>query len=244
MQQPQPSHRQHQPVADEVNAVVIDLGGSLCRAGYSGDDTPKSVLPSVSAQRRRDRSNGIRVARGIEGCACSWCRWVPFDQQAAGQCTSSRAAASLGRRSCAPPPPPHTHTHTHTSLPSPTTSQYAGVVPGSDANGTASGGSDGGRSVFIGSEALSFKRDGMQVLWRPGQQPPRCVSQAAALAGCCCCRFGGAAVQVSTLPYVAHHHSAPPQTLTPHTQIMSPFGSDDLIEDWDLAAKLFSYSLK
>lgn len=33
--------------ADEVNAVVIDLGGCLCRAGYAGDDTPKAVFPAV-----------------------------------------------------------------------------------------------------------------------------------------------------------------------------------------------------
>ncbi len=72
--------------------MVIDLGGSLCRAGYAGDDTPKAVLPSA-----------------------------------------------------------------------------VGIVSGSEANGTASGGADGGRSVFIGSEALSFKRDHMQV--RAGLAP-------------------------------------------------------------------------
>jgi hypothetical protein len=34
--------------ADEVNAVVLDVGGWQCRAGYAGDDTPKAVFPSVS----------------------------------------------------------------------------------------------------------------------------------------------------------------------------------------------------
>lgn len=35
-------------LADEVNAVVIDVGTCLCKAGYAGDDTPKAVFPSVS----------------------------------------------------------------------------------------------------------------------------------------------------------------------------------------------------
>jgi hypothetical protein len=35
------------PQPDEVNAVVIDLGTYLCRAGFAGDDTPKAAFPSV-----------------------------------------------------------------------------------------------------------------------------------------------------------------------------------------------------
>jgi actin-related protein len=35
--------------ADEVNAVVLDLGSWQTKAGYAGDDTPKAVFPSVSA---------------------------------------------------------------------------------------------------------------------------------------------------------------------------------------------------
>lgn len=34
---------------DEVNAVVLDLGTYMCKAGYAGDDTPKAVFPSVRA---------------------------------------------------------------------------------------------------------------------------------------------------------------------------------------------------
>ena len=34
--------------ADEVNAVVVDLGSSLAKAGYAGEDAPKAVFPSVS----------------------------------------------------------------------------------------------------------------------------------------------------------------------------------------------------
>ena len=35
------------PCADEVNALVIDLGSSTAKAGYAGDDTPKCYFPSV-----------------------------------------------------------------------------------------------------------------------------------------------------------------------------------------------------
>jgi hypothetical protein len=33
--------------ADEVSAIVIDVGSYSCKAGYAGDDTPKAVFPSV-----------------------------------------------------------------------------------------------------------------------------------------------------------------------------------------------------
>lgn len=97
---------------DEVNAVVIDLGGCLCRGGYAGDDTPKAVFPSA-----------------------------------------------------------------------------AGVVPNSQANGApAAGSSDSGRSVYVGNTALSFKRD--------------------------------------------------------HMQVESAMGNDDLVQDWDIANRLFTHTLK
>lgn len=47
--------------ADEVNAVVLDLGSYQCRAGYAGDDAPKAVFSSVRrlaahrAAKRRPR---------------------------------------------------------------------------------------------------------------------------------------------------------------------------------------------
>jgi len=34
-------------LADEVSAIVIDVGSYSCKAGYAGDDTPKAVFPSV-----------------------------------------------------------------------------------------------------------------------------------------------------------------------------------------------------
>ena len=36
------------PRADEVNALVIDLGSCTVKAGYAGEDTPKALFPSVS----------------------------------------------------------------------------------------------------------------------------------------------------------------------------------------------------
>ena len=36
-------------LADEVSAIVIDLGSHSCKAGYAGEDTPKAVFPSVSS---------------------------------------------------------------------------------------------------------------------------------------------------------------------------------------------------
>lgn len=35
--------------ADEVSAIVVDLGSHTCKAGYAGEDAPKAVFPSVSS---------------------------------------------------------------------------------------------------------------------------------------------------------------------------------------------------
>lgn len=32
---------------DEVSAVVVDMGSTFTKAGFAGEDTPKSVFPSV-----------------------------------------------------------------------------------------------------------------------------------------------------------------------------------------------------
>jgi len=34
--------------SDEVSAIVLDLGSHSVKAGYAGEDQPKSVFPSVS----------------------------------------------------------------------------------------------------------------------------------------------------------------------------------------------------
>lgn len=32
---------------DDVPAIVIDNGSGLCKAGFSGDESPKAVFPSI-----------------------------------------------------------------------------------------------------------------------------------------------------------------------------------------------------
>jgi actin-related protein len=32
---------------DDVSSVVFDIGQYNCRSGYSGEDCPRSILPSV-----------------------------------------------------------------------------------------------------------------------------------------------------------------------------------------------------
>ncbi|KAL2905631.1 Actin-related protein 4 [Bienertia sinuspersici] len=48
-------------VADEVSAIVVDLGSHTCKAGYAGEDAPKAVFPSVSA------SLLILIQMGLQG---------------------------------------------------------------------------------------------------------------------------------------------------------------------------------
>lgn len=38
--------RRVQSCADEVSALVLDIGTSSIRAGYAGDDTPKAIIPT------------------------------------------------------------------------------------------------------------------------------------------------------------------------------------------------------
>lgn len=33
--------------ADEVSAIVVDVGYTSCKAGFAGEDNPKAVFPSV-----------------------------------------------------------------------------------------------------------------------------------------------------------------------------------------------------
>lgn len=37
---------------DDVVALVIDNGSSLCRAGFAGDDAPRAVFPSIVGRPR------------------------------------------------------------------------------------------------------------------------------------------------------------------------------------------------
>ncbi|KAL6756186.1 actin family [Haematococcus lacustris] len=47
---------------DEVNALVLDLGSCLCKAGYAGDDGPKAVFPSsVGVVQATHDANGMEI---------------------------------------------------------------------------------------------------------------------------------------------------------------------------------------
>ena len=37
---------------DEVQAVVIDNGSGMCKAGFAGDDAPRAVYPSIVGRPR------------------------------------------------------------------------------------------------------------------------------------------------------------------------------------------------
>ena len=59
-------------VADEVNAIVLDLGAGSVKAGYAGEDTPKAVFPSV----RTATLLVLCLASFVCACASAvTCRW-------------------------------------------------------------------------------------------------------------------------------------------------------------------------
>ena len=38
--------------SDEVQALVIDNGSGMCKAGYAGDGAPRAVFPSIVGRTR------------------------------------------------------------------------------------------------------------------------------------------------------------------------------------------------
>lgn len=38
---------------DEINGIVVDLGSHTVKAGFAGEDQPKSVFPSVGRELAR-----------------------------------------------------------------------------------------------------------------------------------------------------------------------------------------------
>jgi hypothetical protein len=50
--------------ADEVSAIVVDVGYTSCKAGFAGEDTPKAVFPSVRAPSSARPAGRMRC-----GCA-------------------------------------------------------------------------------------------------------------------------------------------------------------------------------
>ena len=46
---------------DEVQALVVDNGSGMCKAGFAGDDAPRAVFPSIIG---RPRQPGVMVGMG------------------------------------------------------------------------------------------------------------------------------------------------------------------------------------
>ncbi len=44
--------------SDEVQALVVDNGSGMCKAGFAGDDAPRAVFPSIVG---RPKHPGIMV---------------------------------------------------------------------------------------------------------------------------------------------------------------------------------------
>ena len=39
-------------MGDEVQALVVDNGSGMCKAGFAGDDAPRAVFPSIVGRPR------------------------------------------------------------------------------------------------------------------------------------------------------------------------------------------------
>ena len=48
-------------MSDEVAALVVDNGSGMCKAGFSGEDAPRAVFPSIVG---RPRHQGVMVGMG------------------------------------------------------------------------------------------------------------------------------------------------------------------------------------
>src|SRR3569832_389994 len=46
---------------DEIQALVVDNGSGMCKAGFAGDDAPSAVFPSIVG---RPRHQGVMVGMG------------------------------------------------------------------------------------------------------------------------------------------------------------------------------------
>jgi hypothetical protein len=61
---------------EDVQALVIDNGSGMCKAGFAGDDAPRAVFPSIVGRPRHVRRHRrpaatlcrLGLASGIERC--------------------------------------------------------------------------------------------------------------------------------------------------------------------------------
>jgi len=48
-------------MSDEMQALVVDNGSGMCKAGFAGDDAPRAVFPSIVG---RPKHKGVMVGMG------------------------------------------------------------------------------------------------------------------------------------------------------------------------------------
>ena len=59
------SWKQIEMAETEITSIVIDNGSGVCKAGFSGDDAPRAVFPSIVG---RPRYQGVMVGVGKKDC--------------------------------------------------------------------------------------------------------------------------------------------------------------------------------
>merc|ERR1719318_2460349 len=55
---PHPQQTSSDKMGDEVQALVVDNGSGMCKAGFAGDDAPRAVFPSIVG---RPRHQGVML---------------------------------------------------------------------------------------------------------------------------------------------------------------------------------------
>ena len=63
---PPAAMEEKQPVDIEFQALVIDNGSGMSKAGFAGDDAPRAVFPSIVG---RPRHTGVMVGMGQKVCS-------------------------------------------------------------------------------------------------------------------------------------------------------------------------------
>jgi actin beta/gamma 1 len=48
-------------MSEEMQALVVDNGSGMCKAGFAGDDAPRAVFPSIVG---RPKHKGVMVGMG------------------------------------------------------------------------------------------------------------------------------------------------------------------------------------
>ena len=80
-------------MGDEVQALVVDNGSGMCKAGFAGDDAPRAVFPSIVGRpRHHDRLDRLGLAAQL-GLLADHQRGDRGDIR----CRKARAARGVGR---------------------------------------------------------------------------------------------------------------------------------------------------